>query len=101
MADTMLAQVKTALRITHSSLDTAITEDIAAAKAELERAGIPQSIATDTTLPLIAKAIKTYCLASYANDTTAADKYQAAFKSQLDNLRKSSAYNTEVPPNGE
>lgn len=99
--NTILAKVKLAKRITHNALDNDILDNILAAKDEIERAGIPHSVATDTSKPLIAQAVKTYCLSFLANDLAEAEKYQMSFQSQLDNLRKSSAYNTEVPPNGE
>lgn len=97
--NTVLEKVKTFLRITHNALDEDIADDIAAAEKEIERAGVPESIASDTSLPLILKAVKTYCAAEYCNDAAAKEKYQLSFVSQLENLRKSSAYNTEVPPN--
>lgn len=98
---TLLAAIKDERRITHNKLDNAILANIAEAKDEMVRAGIPGSIAYDTSRPLIARAVKSYCQSFLANDTTDGDKYMAAFRSQLDNLRKSSAYNTEEEFDGE
>lgn len=89
----MLDKVKLALRITHTSLDNEINENIEAAKEELERAGVPRDVATQPeTYPLVARAIKTYCQSMAALDQNQAEKYMVSFKYQLDNLRKSSIY---------
>lgn len=89
----MLDKVKLALRITHTKLDNDILDNIAAAKEELERAGVPRDVATDPEkYPLVARAIKTYCQSMAALDQNQADKYMNSFKYQADNLRKSSLY---------
>ena len=89
----MLDKVKLALRITHTKLDNDILDNIAAAKEELERAGVPRDLVTEPEKnPLIARAIKTYCQSMAALDQNQADKYMNSFKYQADNLRKSSLY---------
>lgn len=101
MAVNMLGTVKTALRITHSKLDSDISLNIDAATAEMIRAGVRETAAVNMEDPLIQTAIVTYCKASYAKDTNEADKYSESFKYQLENLRKTAFYNAEVPQRGE
>lgn len=85
----MLERVKLALRITHNVLDDDILETIALARSEMERAGVPGSVAGSDN-DLIVGAIKTYCLYRYANDEKMADGYFKSWQYQLDNIRKSS-----------
>lgn len=54
----MLAAVKENLRITTTTLDTDLQDDIDAALADLQRVGID---VTDQSQPLIIKAVKLYC----------------------------------------
>lgn len=85
----LLDDVKTALRISHNALDTDIAQTIIIAQQELLRSGV---VNIDTTEPLIAEAIKTYCLEKYSDDNNTADRYGKSFKYQLDNLRKSEGF---------
>lgn len=85
----LLDDVKTALRISHNALDTDIAQTIIIAQQELLRSGV---VNIDTTEPLIAEAIKTYCLEKYSDDNNTADRYDKSFKYQLDNLRKSEGF---------
>lgn len=86
---TMLEKVKTALRISHTKLDSDITESIATARAEMVRAGVDSTVA-ESTNTLVESAIKTYCQYLYANDTKMAEGYFKSWEYQLDNIRKSS-----------
>lgn len=86
-----LENVKTALRISHNKLDADILETIAAAKAEMIRAGIVAD-AVDYDDPAIVDAIKTYCKYSYASDTGIRDGYFTSWQYQLDCLRKTASY---------
>ena len=82
----MLDKVKLALRITHTKLDNDILDNIAAAKEELERAGVPRDLVTEPEKhPLIARAIKTYCQSMAALDQNQADKYMNSFKYWYEN----------------
>lgn len=84
----MLDKVKLALRITHTYLDSDITETIAQARAEMVRAGVQSGVAESDNL-LVEGAIKTFCLMHYSNDSKMADGYARSWEYQLDNLRKS------------
>lgn len=87
----MLEKVKLALQITSTDFDSDITENIAAARAELIRSGVATSKANSDTDVLIIKAIKTFCQKEYYNDDLS-ERYEESWKCQLDNLRKSSGY---------
>ena len=89
----MLEKVKLAMRVTHTKLDDEISENIIAAQDEMERAGVPQDITGEPeNYPLVARAIKTYCLSMAALDQNQAEKYMMSFQYQVDCLRKSSIY---------
>ena len=63
---TMLADVKTALRVTTNDLDSDITILINAAVADLKLAGVTGStVDTVSTDPLIQRAIITFCRANF------------------------------------
>jgi len=91
----MLDKVKLALGLTTDAFDDDIEDNIAAARAELIRSGVASSKATSNTDALITKAIKTYCQKEFS-DGSEAERFEKSWKSQLDNLRKSTAYNTET-----
>jgi len=92
---TTLEKVKLRLRISHIKLDTDITATIAAAKAEMARAGIVESAILETD-DLILETIKTYCLYAFASDEKTKEGYFQSWQYQLDCLRKTEAYNTEA-----
>ena len=85
----ILDDVKLALRISHTALDTELTANIAEARAEMDRNGIDESIANDDSNPLIVAAIKTYCKLVNTDIDKTAERYDASWKYQLDCLRKS------------
>ena len=92
----LLDKVKAALRISHTALDDALSDDIEAAKAELIRAGCDATVVGDAeSYPLVVKAIKTYCLAENTEDESDAEGYRDSFKYQQDCLRRSSGYRSE------
>lgn len=94
VSNELIADVKLALRITHSKLDDEISDNIEAAELELERVGIPQEIASaPETYPLIKRAVKTYCQSVMAIDQAQAEKYRQSFELQAENMRKSGQYN--------
>lgn len=84
----ILAKVKLALRISHTYLDSDITDTISTARAELVRSGVASDVANGNT-DMIVMAIKTYCLFVYANNDKMADGYFKSWQYQLDNIRKS------------
>ena len=90
----MLDKVKLSLRISHNLLDSDIESTIDTARAELIRSGVSAEKA-DSYDVLVENAIKTYCLFVYSNDDKRAQGFFESWQYQLDNLRKSSGYNTE------
>ena len=91
----LLDDVKLALRISHNKLDSEIADLISAAREDMRRAGMTATAVMDETSALTNTAIKTFVLARMADNLTEAEGYQKSYVYQLDNLRKSSAYNTE------
>jgi uncharacterized phage protein (predicted DNA packaging) len=64
----MLANVKVALRVTHTALDTEITDLIAAARQDLILAGILPAKANSDTDALIKRVVITYVKAHFGYD---------------------------------
>lgn len=84
---TILERCKKALRISHDSLDDVIEQDISAARLEMRRVGIPESVA-NSDHDLIHMAILPYVLMLEGNP----EKYEQnliSFNNQVDMLRKS------------
>lgn len=92
MASTLLDEVKAAIRITHSALDSDITAKIDAAKKEMTTNGIDSTLVSAATDPLIVEAIKTYCQYKYTRDDKEMQNYLSSWETQLDKLRKTAAY---------
>ena len=88
----MLEIIKTALRISHTKLDSEILNTIEVARAELIRSGILDDKANSEEDKLINEAIKTYCLFSYSNNDKMSEGYFNSWQYQVDNLRKSNGY---------
>lgn len=95
----LLDDVKLALRISHNKLDSEITSLIASAREDMQRAGMTATAVADETSNLTTSAIKTYVLMRMADNLAEMEGYQRSYETQLDNLRKSSAYNTDPEPN--
>lgn len=84
------AAVKRQLRITHTLLDADIAKAIQEGRDELVRAGVSATVAAGD-YPLVERAIMTYCQAQFAN-WEKVEKFEDAFRVQLDNLRKTPGY---------
>lgn len=84
----ILDTVKLAARIKHNTLDTEITRLIAWSRSEMQRAGVPESVATSETNPLITECAVQGVLMHIATDEKIRDAAERAFLYQLDNLRK-------------
>lgn len=87
--------VKKALRISHTKLDTEIQATIDEAKAELARLGIAEAAIVETD-SLISAAIKTYCKYSFASDMKMRDGFFLSWQYQIDCLRKSTGYGVDT-----
>lgn len=91
----MLAEVKKALRISHSLLDSEIERLIATAKAELERVGVnSENISEDN--PLIQEAIVTYCQYRFTDDEKKVEMFYKSWQTQIDGLRKTQAFREAI-----
>lgn len=88
--------IKKALRIGHSGLDSELIALEQAARREMIRAGVDETLANSETDPLVTQAVKTYCKAEFYADTANGERFAESFKYQLDNLRKSSNYEPPV-----
>lgn len=92
MADaSVVAIVKTDLRISHSQLDTDISLNIDSCLLDLKLAGVNNRDVTDA---IIKKAIILYCRANigFSKDS---EKFQMAYNRLKDALALSGDYNTE------
>ena len=87
----LLDDVKVALRIsdTNTAFDGEVSDLISAAQRDLLVAGIK---VTDTTDPLIKRAIVTYCKAHFGYDNPEAERFEKAYNAIKLHLMLSSEY---------
>ena len=91
---TMLADVKTALRITTNSLDSDITILIKAAIADLKLAGVDgATVIENSTDPLLQSAVITFCRANFGQPDDY-DKMKASYDEQKAQLWMATNYTT-------
>ena len=82
-----LDTIKTALRISHSELDSEITRLISAASADMIRVGVAPEI-VQTGGQLVTQATVTYCLMNMTEESVLIDKYARAYEIQIDGIRR-------------
>lgn len=95
--ETLLAEVKQALRISSSAFDLEIQTLIAACKIDLRKAGVT---AQDDSDPMIKRAIILYAKANFGYDNPDADKFQKAYDLLAMSLALVSDYNGGGGGNG-
>lgn len=91
----LLDEVKLAMRISHTRLDSDIEDTIETSRLEMIRTGVFPDVAYSDD-PLIKSAIKTYCRMTYASDEKMMDGYRKSWLYQVDSLRKSGGYGIDV-----
>lgn len=81
MADILLQDVKTSLRVSHNALDNEIDSLIAAARRDLYESGVREekSNATVNIDPLVKQAIIVYCKAHFLANNDDADRFQQSY----------------------
>ena len=94
----LLAKIKTNLRISHTVLDDDLTDSIAACVKDLRTCGVTVEHIDDVFEmdPLILNAIKLYCRKEYTDDTGKAAEYQKRYDSLKSCLMMASEYNGEA-----
>jgi len=93
--------VKLAARIKSDALDVEIARLIAWSRSEMQRAGVPESVAMSETNPLITECAVQGVLMHISTDEKIRDAAERAFLYQLDNLRKHDWPDEPEPePNG-
>lgn len=85
----VIDDVKKALRISHTSLDSLITQQIAMARAEMIRNGMDTAVANSESNLLVLDAIIAFCQMRNADTIAEMEAYEKSWKYQLDCLRKS------------
>ncbi|MFP7447124.1 head-tail connector protein [Bacillus infantis] len=91
----MLAEVKTALRITHDALDDEIADVIEEARQDLILAGVSHVRAIDDQDTLIKRAVKTYAKAQLTADNVTADRFQRSYDLLKQHLTLAGDYTDE------
>lgn len=87
----MLEDVRDALRVSGTSLDTEIQDLIEAAKADLQLSGAHPSKIIDTD-PLIKRAVVVYCKAHFGWDNPEADRFAQSYTMLKQHLALSAEY---------
>jgi len=79
---TLLADIKTALRITSDAFDTEVETLIGAALADLERVGVNPALLDAENLPdpLVRHAVTAYCKAHFGYDNDEAGRFEEAYR---------------------
>ncbi len=93
MAPATLNKVKSFIRISHTKLDQAITDDIDGCLADLRAHGVKLK---DDTDPLILNAIKLYCKSIYVDDVTKSAEYLRRYEKMRDTLKAAKGYGWEA-----
>lgn len=75
----MLDAIKLSLRISHTALDSEISDLIDAARLDLIQSGISSTKANDDTDALIRRAITVYVKANFLADGVEATRFQTAY----------------------
>lgn len=86
----LINDVKQALRITTNSLDTEVTDIIAAAKLDLNISGVKVIVETDS---LIKRAIIIYAKANFGLENNESEKYQKSYDLLKEHLALCGDYN--------
>lgn len=71
----ILTDLKLRLRITHSALDSELTDLLAASTRDLELAGV----IVDTSIPLVKEALIIYCKGQFGLGNTDSEKYMTSY----------------------
>ena len=96
----LLAKVKTALRISHNALDEDISDQIEACLADLKVCGVRTAGPDIWTLdPLIVNAVKLYCRKEYTDDPEKAAEYQKRYDALKSCLMMAEDYREEAVSN--
>ena len=88
----ILDDVKLALRITSSAFDTEINDLISAAQDDLKRIGVDPAKVDADNIPLVKRAIVTYCKAHFGYDNPEADRFLSSYDMMRQELSLSSGY---------
>ena len=91
----LLAKVKTYLRISHTALDDDLKDTIAACLADLNVCGV-QAPKQEETDPLILNAIKLYCKCAFTDDQAKATAYMARYDAMKSCLMMAEGYREEA-----
>lgn len=88
----LLDDVKTALRVSHNSLDSDISDLIEEARHDLMLSGVSSKKANDDIDPLIKRAIKTYCKAEFIADAREAERFKTSYNMLKNHLTLAGDY---------
>lgn len=88
----VIEKVKTAKRIRHTGIDTEINRLDKVARANMVRAGVNEEKANSEDDSLIEEAVVTFVLSKIADTPEMQQKYEEAYRLQVDELRRSRGY---------
>ena len=92
----LLDETKIALRVTSTVYDTEIQSLIDAAKDDMKRVGVLETVVDATeTSPLVKHAIICYCKAEFGFDNDEAERFQTTYRQCVMDLMNTQVYTTE------
>lgn len=84
----LLEEIKTALRVTSTVYDAEVTALIEAAKADMRRVGIDETLLDESSIdPLCKAAVMLYCKARFGYDNDEAERFGKSYQQMLKDMR--------------
>lgn len=94
-------QVKVSLRVTSDMLAPEVDALVAAAKADMKRVGVPDSmLSEDETDPLVAAAVTLYCKSRFGYDNSEASRFEKSYRQCVVDLLNSPSLKDKAAGDG-
>lgn len=87
-ADTMVPDLKVALRVTSDAMDAEVWALAEAALADMERVGVPRAY-LERGGPLVRCAVACFCKARFGGDNPDAERFEEAYRQHVCDLMNS------------
>lgn len=89
----LINDVKVALRVSSAAYDAEVAALVAAALADMRRAGVPKAaLSEESPDPLARMAVLLFCKARFGYDNDEAPRFEAAYRQTVADLASSPTY---------